>query len=1048
MNSVEYVRVLSARRKSLSLNHVKKLSSKWDLLRLTLHATWRFWRTLHDLDHRLTRRAQYFEEFVIEIGLCKEELTQRVRTFKSVVIAVRAACRFSRGKPSTEHVVQCTTELVLIQGLSRRRDLETLERLRGVSGLAKLLGVNLQTGILEDLDDICNRKTTFGENTYPRKAVKSFWAFFWNACKDVTLIILMVCAVLSLGFGIKSDGVQQGWYDGVSIGFAVILVIFVTAVSDYKQSRQFQKLSRENENIQVQVLRGGRRVTVSIFEIVVGDIVELRIGDQVPADGVLIQGQSVAINESSVTGESDLALVDQKNPFLLAGCKVEDGYGSMLVTDVGTNTEWGQMMAALSHDRTEETPLQARLHKTAMMIGNIGLCVAAVVLVILLVFYFTGHTSGSLGKFMAGETSASDALNKIVKIFSIAVTIVVVAVPEGLPLAVTLTLAYAMRKMMRDKALVRKLSACETMGCATTICSDKTGTLTTNEMTVVKTWAAGKRRDDDSMMFKSVREKMCDLLFQAIAENSTGSVFTAPGIEPEVSGSPTERALLWWGLKGGMQFKEVREETVVLKVETFNSEKKRAGIAVSTKDRQVYVHWKGAAETILANCTRWADEEGCGQCMTEQTRKNVEHWIEEMAAESLRCIAFAYCNMGMDTLPEDNLQNWQLPEQGLTLLAVVGIKDPCRPGVKQAVDTCKRAGVKVRMVTGDNLGTAKAIAVECGILESTGDLAIDGKTFREYSNEERQERLSSIAVIARATPSDKLLLVKTLREMGEVVAVTGDGTNDAPALHEADVGLAMGIAGTEVAKESSDIIILDDDFSSVVKVVRWGRSIYFNIQNFVQFQLTVNIAALAINFVAAVTSGDVPLTAVQLLWVNLIMDTLAALALATEPPGEKLMYRKPVGRKEPLVTPSMWLNLVVQAIYQVTVLLILQFRGAEILHLVDESSSDATNRTIIFNTFVLCQIFNEFNARQPSRLNIFHGLLNNKLFLGVVAATLVLQILMVELLGMFASTTRLDWQYWLVCLGLAFLSWPLSFVIKFGRSFFHRHNVPVSNEEL
>lgn len=358
----------------------------------------------------------------------------------------------------------------------------------------------------------------------------------------------------------------------------------------------------------------------------------------------------------------------------------------------------------------------------------------------------------------------------------------------------------------------------------------------------------------------------------------------------------------------------------------------------------------------------------------------------------------------------------------------MALKDPCRPGVKEAVESCRVAGVSIKMITGDNAYTAKSIAFECGILQPGEDLniaVIEGSTFRNYSQEERMEIVEKIRVMARSSPFDKLLMVECLKQKGHVVAVTGDGTNDAPALKAADIGLSMGIQGTEVAKESSDIIILDENFNTVVTVLKWGRCVYNNIQKFIQFQLTVNVAALVINFVAAASSGEVPLTAVQLLWVNLIMDTLGALALATERPSSDLMNKKPVGRTEPLITGVMWRNLLAQALYQVTVLLILQFKGSAIFH-VNKKVKD----TLIFNTFVLCQVFNEFNARSLEKKNIFHGILKNRLFVGIVGVTILLQIIMVEFLRRFADTERLNWMQWAACIGISSLSWPIGWIVK------------------
>ncbi|KAJ0246080.1 Calcium-transporting ATPase 8 [Hirschfeldia incana] len=929
--------------------------------------------------------------------------------------------------------------------MSKDHNVSSLKEFGGAQGLSELLKTNVEKGISGDDDDLLKRKTIYGSNTYPRKKGKGFLRFLWDACQDLTLIILMVAAVASLALGIKTEGIKEGWYDGGSIAFAVILVVVVTAVSDFKQSLQFQNLNDEKRNIHLEVVRGGRRVEVSIYDLVVGDVIPLNIGNQVPADGVLIAGHSLALDESSMTGESKIVNKDaNKDPFLMSGCKVADGNGVMLVTGVGVNTEWGLLMASISEDNGEETPLQVRLNGVATFIGTIGLIVAACVLVILLVRYFTGHTEDEMGgpQFVKGKTKIGHVVDDVIKVLTVAVTIVVVAVPEGLPLAVTLTLAYSMRKMMADKALVRRLSACETMGSATTICSDKTGTLTLNQMTVVESYAGGKKTDSEQLP-----ATITSLCVEGIAQNTTGSIYVPEGGgELEFSGSPTEKAILGWGIKLGMNFETARSQSSILHAFPFNSEKKRGGVAVKTADGEVHIHWKGASEIVLASCRSYIDEDGNVAPMTEDKAQYFRNGIEDMAGRTLRCVALAFRYYEAEQVPTgEELSKWVLPEDDLILLAIVGIKDPCRPGVKDSVQLCQNAGVKVRMVTGDNVQTARAIALECGILTSDADASeptlIEGKSFRALTDAERDKISDKISVMGRSSPNDKLLLVQSLRRRGHVVAVTGDGTNDAPALHEADIGLAMGIAGTEVAKESSDIIILDDNFASVVKVVRWGRSVYANIQKFIQFQLTVNVAALVINVVAAISSGDVPLTAVQLLWVNLIMDTLGALALATEPPTDHLMGRPPVGRKEPLITNIMWRNLLIQAIYQVSVLLVLNFRGVSILGLEHEVPTHATRvkNTIIFNAFVLCQAFNEFNARKPDEMNIFKGVIKNRLFMGIIVITLVLQVIIVEFLGKFASTTKLNWQQWLICVAIGVISWPLALVGKF---------IPVSKTPL
>lgn len=981
----------------------------------------------------------------------EEEKEQRKRMIRAHAQVIRAALLFklagekqivSGATPVASPVAagDYAIELEQLASMTRDHKLYALEQFGGVKGLSGMLRTNTELGINGDEADLLNRRNAFGSNTYPRKKGRSFWRFLWEAWQDLTLIILIIAAAVSLGLGIKTEGLKEGWYDGGSIFFAVFLVIVVTATSDYRQSLQFQNLNEEKRNIQLEVIRGGRTVKISIYDVVVGDVVPLKIGDQVPADGILITGHSLAIDESSMTGESKIVQKNKKEPFLMSGCKVADGVGTMLVTGVGINTEWGLLMASISEDTGEETPLQVRLNGVATFIGIVGLAVAVSVLAVLLARYFTGHTEDPFGnpQFVKGDTKFDEAFNDVVKIFTIAVTIVVVAVPEGLPLAVTLTLAYSMRKMMADKALVRRLSACETMGSATTICSDKTGTLTLNEMTVVEAFV-GKKKINPPADSSQLHQSVVSLLSEGVAQNSTGNIFVPKdGGDAEISGSPTEKAILSWALKLGMKFDVIRSESTILHVFPFNSEKKRGGVALQRSDSEVHIHWKGAAELVLASCSGYLDSNGCKQPINED-KEFFKAAIDEMAANSLRCVALAYRLCEKEKIPtnEERSSGWVLPEDDLILLAIVGIKDPCRRGVEEAVKLCMDAGVKVRMVTGDNIQTAKAIALECGILASAEDATeltvIEGRVFRALSEKEKEQRAKEIKVMGRSSPNDKLLLVQALRKGGDVVAVTGDGTNDAPALHEADIGLSMGIQGTEVAKESSDIIILDDNFASVVKVVRWGRSVYANIQKFIQFQLTVNVAALVINVVAAISSGDVPLNSVQLLWVNLIMDTLGALALATEPPTDDLMHRSPVGRREPLITNIMWRNLLVQALYQVTILLVLNFSGLSILQLKDDADREhafQVKNTLIFNAFVLCQIFNEFNARKPEELNCFRGVTKNYLFMSIIGFTFILQIIIIEFLGKFTSTVKLSWQLWLVSFGIAIISWPLAIVGK------------------
>ncbi|XP_042499307.1 calcium-transporting ATPase 12, plasma membrane-type-like [Macadamia integrifolia] len=917
--------------------------------------------------------------------------------------------------------------------LVKERNLELLDQFGGVHGVAAALNVDCEDGIHGSTEDVTRRFNEFGSNDYQKPPAKGFFHFVlegFKNFKNTIILILLIRVALSLGLSIKEDGLKHGWYDNGSISLAVFLYIFVSAISNFKKSRQFEKLSRKSNDIRVDVIRDGRRQQISIFDIVVGEIVFLKIGDQIPADGLFLDGHSLKMYKSSMTGENDhVDIINDDNPFMISGAKVADGYCRMLVTSVGINTIWGEMMNSISRETEEQTPLQARLHKLTKYIENATLIVAFIVLVVKLVRYFSGDTQDEKGnRGFCGRTKFYDVMNAMVGIVSAADTIVMVAIPEGLTLAFTLTLVYSMNRMMAEHALLRKLSACETMGSVTTICTDKTGTLTLNQMKVTEFWVGEEAVTDGA--FEVIEPNVLQLLQEGVSLNTTGSVYKPnSGAVPEFSGSPTEKAILSWAvLDLGMDVEEVKQSCTVLHVEAFNSEKKRSGVLMTKKGKKgICVHWKGAPEIILALCSSYLGKTGTAKPMNEGERMKFEKIVEGMAAKSLRCIAFAY--KPIIEVEEIGNATHKLEEDGLFLLCLVGLKDPCRPKVREAVEVCRKAGVKIKMITGENVFTAKAIAIECGILGADEDLnngaVVEGVEFRNYSTEERKEKVDTIRVMARSSPRDKLQMVQCLKQRGQIVAVIGIGTNDTPALKEADIGLSMGIQGTEVAKESSDIVILDNNFNSVVTVLKWGRCLHSNIRKLIQFQLTVNAVALVINFVSAVSSDQVPLTAVQLLWVNLIRDTLGTLALATEHPTEELLEMPPVGQTEPFITKVMWRNIIAQALYQVTILLILQFNGEAIFG-VEKKIKD----TFIFNTFVLCQVYNEFNARKLEKKNIFEGIQKNQMFVGIVGMTLILQVLMVEFMKKYANKERLNWGQWGASIGIAALSWPIGWVFK------------------
>lgn len=957
--------------------------------------------------------------------------TQRRKIQEKLRVALyvqKAALQFIDAARKTEHPLpelarQCGFSISAeeLASFVRGHDGKSLRHHKGVDGIARKVSVSLTDGIKSD--DTGVRAEVYGANHYTEKPPRTFWMYLWDASQDMTLMLLAFCAVISIAIGLATEGWPGGMYDGVGIMLTIFLVVMITAASDYKQSLQFRDLDKEKKKIDIQVTRDGYRQKVSIYDIVVGDIVHLSIGDQVPADGLYIDGYSFVVDESSLSGESEPVHVSNGNPFLLGGTKVQDGSARMLVTAVGMRTEWGNLMETLSQGGEDETPLQVKLNGVATIIGKIGLAFSVLTFTVLMARFLVdkAHAPGGLLRWRV-----ADALS-VLNFFAVAVTIIVVAVPEGLPLAVTLSLAFAMKKLMEERALVRHLSACETMGSASCICTDKTGTLTTNHMVVEKVWASDAAQTVSSSkgfdeLTSSLSESFAKVLLEGVFHCSGSEVVRGKDGKTTVMGTPTETAILELGL-------EVEKHTSIehtgaekLKVEPFNSVKKTMAVVVASPHAagRPRAFLKGASEVVLHRCSSVINGSGSVEILTEAKTRRVARAIDAFACEALRTLCLAYQDVGSGT---------DIPSDGYTLIAVFGIKDPLRPGVREAVNTCHAAGINVRMVTGDNINTAKAIARECGILTDDG-IAIEGPKFRQMSPDEMREIIPKIQVMARSLPLDKHTLVTNLRGMfNEVVAVTGDGTNDAPALHEADIGLAMGIAGTEVAKENADVIIMDDNFSTIINVAKWGRSVYINIQKFVQFQLTVNVVALMVNFVSASFTGSAPLTIVQLLWVNLIMDTLGALALATEPPNEAMMQRPPVGRGDNFITKVMWRNIIGQSVYQLIVLGVLLVSGKSLLQM-DGSQADALLNTFVFNTFVFCQVFNEVNSREMEKINVFGGIFSSWIFSAVVGATVAFQVIIVELLGTFASTVHLSGRLWLTSVLIGSVSLLIGAILK------------------
>ncbi|KAF7693327.1 plasma membrane calcium-transporting ATPase 4 isoform X1 [Silurus meridionalis] len=1015
-----------------------------------------------------------------------------------------------------------------LRELMELRSSEAVNKIRDVYRDVQGLCCRLKTSTIEGLSgnpaDLEKRHTAFGRNFIPPKKPKTFLQLVWEALQDVTLIILEIAAIISLGLsfyhpqgddstacgqaagGVEDEGeAQAGWIEGAAILFSVIIVVLVTAFNDWSKEKQFRGLqSRIEQEQKFTVIRNSQVIQIPVAEIVVGDIAQIKYGDLLPADGILIQGNDLKIDESSLTGESDQVKKSlEKDPMLLSGTHVMEGSGRMVVTAIGMNSQTGIILTLLGAGSEEEekkakkgkkqgapenrnkaktqdgialeiqplkseegaeceekevkkvnvtkkekSVLQGKLTRLAVQIGKAGLIMSAVT-VIILILYFVIDTFGVQGREWKAECTPI-YIQYFVKFFIIGVTVLVVAVPEGLPLAVTISLAYSVKKMMKDNNLVRHLDACETMGNATAICSDKTGTLTMNRMTVVQAYI-GDQHYKKVPKPDAIKPEILELLVNSISINSAYTTKILPpeqeGGLPRHVGNKTECALLGLVLELKRDYQPIRDEIPeekLYKVYTFNSSRKSMSTVLKNADGSGFrMYSKGASEIILRKCSYIQDAAGQPRVFKPKDRDEmVRKVIEPMACDGLRTICIATREF---TGEEPNWDNEAEILTDLTCICVVGIEDPVRPEVPEAISKCQKAGITVRMVTGDNINTARAIATKCGILQPGEDfLCLEGKEFnqqiRNDKGEVEQDRLDKVwpklRVLARSSPTDKHTLVKgiidsTVGVTRQVVAVTGDGTNDGPALKKADVGFAMGIAGTDVAKEASDIILTDDNFTSIVKAVMWGRNVYDSISKFLQFQLTVNVVAVIVAFTGACITQDSPLKAVQMLWVNLIMDTLASLALATEPPTEALLLRKPYGRNKPLISRTMMKNILGHAVYQLSVTFTLLFAGEKIFCMDSGRNSPlhsppSEHYTIIFNVFVMMQLFNEINARKiHGERNVFEGIHRNPIFCSVVLGTFILQIIIVQLGGKPFSCTALTLDQWLWCIfiGVGELLW-------------------------
>jgi Ca2+-transporting ATPase len=803
---------------------------------------------------------------------------------------------------------------------------------------------------------VAESRAQHGANTMTPPVREPLWQQYLEKFDDPIIRILLLAVGISLVVSVVKG---SGFLDTIGIIIAVLLATGIAFVNEYRSSREFDVLNAHRDDVAVKVIRDGHPSSVPSRDIVAGDLVLLEAGDSLPADGWVTDADDMFSDESAFTGETEPVRKDLRDR-VLKGAFITAGKGRMVAAAVGDSAEMGVIAASLGIDHATQTPLEQKLEALAHLISRFGYAMA---ILICSTLFIRGYLTGEVTGFNI------DTANNVLHYFMLAVVIVVAAVPEGLPMSVALSLSLAMQKMTRANCLVRRLIACETIGSATTICTDKTGTLTKNQMEVVESSAGSPENSAD------IPRTPAQWITVNAAVNGTAHLEDRDG-KVIVIGNSTEGALLRWLRLHGLDYMQLRAETRTTKQYLFDGNRKRMSTVVHMDGRS-WLLVKGAPEIVAKLCSSQPDLSG----------------VSVLASRAMRTLAFAH----REVIGGDE------SETGLVWDGFVGIRDHLRDNIPESVAACRHAGIRVRMVTGDNPETARAIAQESGIMQ--GGAVITGADFRALTKEEQTTVSQTLDVMARAEPMDKLLLVEALQRNGAVVAVTGDGTNDAPALKHADVGLAMGIAGTEVAREASDIIILDDSFASITSAVWWGRSLYENIQRFILFQLTINFCACIIVFIAPLLGFPEPFTIIQILWINIIMDTLAAFALCSEAPHAGLMDHRPVPQNAKIVTPFMWLSILVTGTFLIIGGLVQMATGFL------GGSTPGEVSTIFFAAFIMAAIWNGINCRalDGKMPPFFRG---NPVFFIVMGIIIAVQIAIVQYGGAVFATVPLSPLQW------------------------------------
>ena len=829
-------------------------------------------------------------------------------------------------------------------------------------------------------------RSIYGSNSFVSQGHESLAKRIWDASTEPMLLMLIFAAIITLAVNITRyfTGGEYNFLECVGIFAAIALSVVITIITEGKSAKAFEALNRINEDTLIKVIRNGEPQLVTQKEIVVGDIIMVETGDKIVADGRLLESNDLAVDESALTGESlpvskdanavcppETPVAERAN-MLYSGCFVSAGNGRMLVTGVGNDTEFGQIAQELSSIEKTTTPLQEKLDKLGKQITVLGASAAAIVFAIE-VFQF----------FMRGQLN----LDTVSDAFITSIVLIVAAVPEGLPTIVAVSLALNIIKMSKESALVKKMIACETIGCVNIICSDKTGTLTENKMTLQKIYTHGVLIEPEQLKDPILLNNYCI--------NSNANVSQEDGNWSFI-GNPTECSLLVAAQKAGVDYQKLRHDADIIRVFPFSSQNKDMSTIVR-ENGKVVLYTKGNPEKILSLCS----DVSAGE------KEKIMDLMAQFQSEAGRLLAFAHKELrGYNGEAQEEIARELLYD------GFVVISDPLSPDVYEAIKNCRAAGIEVKMLTGDNIRTARAIANELHMLDED-HIAVEAADIEGMSDEELKAALKKIQVIARSTPLVKMRVVKLLKEEKNVVAVTGDGINDAPAIKNADVGIAMGIAGTDVTKEASDMVLLDDSFSTIIKAVQWGRGIYENFKRFIQFQLTVNVSSVVVVIASILAGFTAPFTALELLWINIIMDGPPALTLGLEPLRSDLLKRKPTKRSENIISGSMLVRIFTNGIFISAVFMLQHFENFL-------GAAPEEEATVLFTLFVLFQLFNAFNCRELDDTPMVKNLMRNKLMLGVFLLVLILQFVITQFGGAVFETVALPAGMWLKMLATAF----------------------------